>query len=55
MLAVMSLIEMNVESISIKKIMRLLPIEIIKKQIVQFYKKFMKTYNGTFYTSYFDV
>ena len=37
MLAVMSLIEMNAENMTIKKIMRLLPVEIIKEQIVTFY------------------
>jgi len=46
MVLVTSLLELNSDSLAIKRIMRSLPIECLKDNLKQIYKKYKKQYNG---------
>lgn len=48
MVLVTSLLELNSDSLAIKRIMRSLPIEILKKNLTQIYKKHKKLYGPTY-------
>ena len=46
MVLVTSLLELNSDSLAIKRIMRSLPIEILKKNLKSIYKKYKKLYGN---------
>lgn len=48
MVLVTSLLELNSDSLAIKRIMRSLPIEILKKNLTSIYKKHKKLYGPTY-------